>query len=144
MSTIFSKPHQSSPRESPNFSNRHALAPMASSPAAMPLPRRELVRPALEGASRLLHVACFNVQHNMPLQAFAGCPFGFGSRAARRHRESLRCGRRRWRSWSVVPRSTWSRRRARWASLVEIWGPESITPYFHDIIAGHLGQVDGN
>ncbi|KAH8091610.1 hypothetical protein JL720_5922 [Aureococcus anophagefferens] len=28
--------------------------------------------------------------------------------------------------------------------MVEIWGPESITPYFHDIIAGHLGQVDGN
>ncbi|KAH8061433.1 hypothetical protein JL722_4053 [Aureococcus anophagefferens] len=28
--------------------------------------------------------------------------------------------------------------------MVEIWGPESIAPYFHDIIAGHLGQVDGN
>ncbi|KAH8068358.1 hypothetical protein JL721_6784 [Aureococcus anophagefferens] len=28
--------------------------------------------------------------------------------------------------------------------MVEIWGPESMTPYFHDIVAGHLGQVDGN
>ncbi|KAH8053451.1 hypothetical protein JL721_10688 [Aureococcus anophagefferens] len=25
--------------------------------------------------------------------------------------------------------------------MVEIWGPESITPYFHDIIAGHLRDM---
>ena len=69
----------------------------------MPLPeRRRCMRPALGGASNELHAAHFKVQHNMPLQAFAGCPFGFGSKAAPRHCESLGCGRRRWRSWMAL------------------------------------------